>query len=351
MAACSTPNRVGDETDDFDVVGGVTYSNPVLNQNFADPTVTVAPDGSFYVYGTQTMIEGRSYNIQVARSTDLVDWTWLGDAFPEGVEWAAKGRDYWAPHVLYDADEETYFMYFSAHNDAKKGKCLAVATSNDPLGPFESTGDPLLCGNGYINIDPMAFDDPVTGKRLLYWGSGGQPIRVQELTENRLAFLPGTQPVPVIFPGPDAGYRNLIEGAWVRYRDGFYYIFYSGDNCCGNRANYAVMVARASDPFGPFERRGETDSAGGSVILEANSTWNAPGHNSLVQDSNGDDWIFYHAIERVQPRLSTGIPGVYWSRRVLLMDRIRYIAGWPTISGRQPSSVAEVPVVAVSNPH
>ena len=49
-------------------------------------------------------------------------------------------------------------------------------------------GMPLLLGAGFEYIDPMAFDDPATGKRLLYWGSGFQPIKVQELSEDRLSF-------------------------------------------------------------------------------------------------------------------------------------------------------------------
>jgi arabinan endo-1,5-alpha-L-arabinosidase len=33
---------------------------------------------------------------------------------------------------------------------------------------------------GFEYIDPMVFDDPVSGKRLLYWGSGSSRS-VQEL--------------------------------------------------------------------------------------------------------------------------------------------------------------------------
>ena len=65
-----------------------------------------------------------------------------------------------------------YFLYYSGESDSKEGKCLGVAVSKSPIGPFVDNGEPLLCGSGFINIDPMAFDDPKTGKKLLYWGSG-----------------------------------------------------------------------------------------------------------------------------------------------------------------------------------
>lgn len=344
--ACSDGVVDDEGTDlDDDDLDERTYSNPVLNRDFPDPTVIEGPDGWYYAYATETMIDARPYNIQVARSQDLVHWTWEGDALPEGVEWAVQGRSYWAPHVLYDDERDTYFMYFSVHHDVREGKCLAVATSDEPLGPFEAEDEPLLCGEGFVEIDPMAFDDPESGKKLLYWGSGFEPIRVQELSDDRLRFKEGTEPVPVVYPGQDASYSNLLEGAWVIHRDTTYFLFYSGDNCCGDAANYAVMVARATDPFGPFERLGEADGTGHSVILEADATWLAPGHNSVVRDAEGNDWMFYHAILRVQPRRDTGIPGVQWDRRVMLADRIRYLSGWPRVDGRAPSDEAAKPVI------
>ncbi|HZF96504.1 MAG TPA: hypothetical protein VEZ20_16700, partial [Allosphingosinicella sp.] len=48
-----------------------TFENPVLDRDFPDPAVLRAADGFFYAYATQTAIDGRSINIQVARSRDL----------------------------------------------------------------------------------------------------------------------------------------------------------------------------------------------------------------------------------------------------------------------------------------
>jgi hypothetical protein len=103
---------------------------------------------------------------------------------------------------------------------------LAVATAHAASGPFVDAGKPLLCGEGIENIDPMAFDDPQTGKRLLYWGSGAKPIKVQELAPDRLGFLPGSIPTEIIFPDGRKEYRSLIEGAWVTFRNGTYYLFF-----------------------------------------------------------------------------------------------------------------------------
>src|SRR3982750_3328494 len=96
-------------------------------------------------------------------------------------------------------------MYFSAKpngSDERHGLCLAIATASAPAGPFVDMGHPLQCGEGFINIDPMAFDDPATGKRLLYWGSGFKPLKVQELARGGLAFAPGSAPKDLVWPNP-----------------------------------------------------------------------------------------------------------------------------------------------------
>ena len=84
---------------------------------------------------------------------------------------------------------------------------------------------------------------PATGKHLLYWGSGFAPIKVQELGPDRMSFAPRSKPTELVGPNPvkDA-FPVLVEGSWVIRHGGWYYLFYSGDNCCGPKANYAVMV-------------------------------------------------------------------------------------------------------------
>ena len=309
--------------------GGPTYTNPVLARDFADPAVLRAPDGWFFAYATQTP-HGRMLNIQVARSRDLVQWQHLGDALPDKPRWAANKQNFWAPHVIYDAQQEKYFMYYSAEPDNARGKCLAVAVARAAAGPFVDSGEPLLCGKGHEHIDPMAFDDPQSGRRLLYWGSGFWPIRVQELAADRLRFAPGTAPTPLVFPDKQKEYRELIEGAWVTRREGFYYLFYSGDRCCERRPRYAVMVARARSPLGPFEEYPH-------AILRNNGFWIAPGHNSVVTDDAGDDWILYHAIDAEGDHLEEKAAEAWRSARVMLLDRLVYHDGWPRVAGDQPS--------------
>jgi arabinan endo-1,5-alpha-L-arabinosidase len=309
-----------------------TYVNPVFDEDFPDPAVIHAPDGYYYAYATQTLRDGKWINVQVARSPDLVHWHHLGDAFPEKPDWAKHTQDFWAPFVLRDGDR--YLMYYSATHDAchdpERGHCLAVASSASPAGPFVDMGMPLLLGVGFEYIDPMVFIDPKSGKWLLYWGSGFQPIRVQELGLDRMSFAPASEPTSIIWPNSVKGaFPRLVEAAWVIHHDDYYFIFYSGDNCCGPDAEYGVMVARSKSPTGPFESLEQARGVPHSLMLFKSEHWLAPGHNSIVTDKAGQQWIVYHAIDVKRPRQRQ--EDEINSRRILLIDRIEWRDGWPYV--------------------
>ena len=275
--------------------GAQHYSNPILNRDFADPTVIRTANGKYYAYATQ----GSGQSIQVASSNDLLHWKTAGDALPQKPVWADKTSSFWASHVLYDAGLKKYVLFFSsATNDTAIGKCIGVAFADLPTGPFIDKGSPLICGEGFINIDPMAMIDPETGNRLLFWDSGFQPIKVQELTSDWKDFKQGSGAINLVAPGKVKEFIILLEGALVDIHDAKYYLYYFGDNCCGEKAYYAVMVARDDYAMGPYTRMGETKGTGSSVILELDWAWLAPGHNSIVADCKGNKWIIYHAIDR-----------------------------------------------------
>ncbi len=309
------------------------YLNPVFAQNFADPTPVKAADGRYYAYATNTNIDGKLAHIQVAWSENLINWKLLGDAMPDKPNWANKY--FWAPHVLYHPQRNLYYLYYSGEND-DDGKCIGIAISKHPEGPFEDIGAPLICGEGFINIDPMVFRDPVTSKYYMYWGSGFDAIKVQELDDNLIKFKEGTVPFSLIQPienDDPANYQRLVEGVWVIFRNGYYYLFYSGDNCCGPEAHYAVMIARSKSATGPFETKASITGTGNSVILGRSEAWNAPGHNAIITDEAGQDWIVYHAIDASQNS----------EDRVMLIDEIEYIKGWPSVLGKVPSSAPMSP--------
>src|SRR4051794_11288195 len=83
-----------------------TYTNPVSKtfaDTFADPTVIRGQDGYWYAYATSDPLrsgEGTPHRVPTARSADLVDWTFVGDALTgAAAPYVAAGASYWAPDV------------------------------------------------------------------------------------------------------------------------------------------------------------------------------------------------------------------------------------------------------------
>ncbi len=296
-------------------------SEAVIKSDFPDPTVIIA-DGKYYAYATNSSYNGKPVNIQVAVSDDLKAWKIIGDALPQKPSWGYK--DFWAPHVLYDSYLKKYVLFYSAETVAEEeGKALGIAFSDKPQGPFVDKGMPLLAGPGFREIDPFAITDR-SGKNYLVWGSDFQPLKIQEMNKSWTAFQKGSSPTPLIFPGREKEYTNLLEGAWIDYHKGYYYLYYSGDNCCGNDARYAVLVARAKKLTGPYKTLGEYYKTGKSVVLEKNANIIAPGHNSVIKDKAGRKWIAYHAIP--QSAFNNKSYG-----RHFYLSKIIYRKGWPVV--------------------
>ena len=228
-----------------------TYVNPVLDADFPDPAVILAPDGFYYAYATQTLRDGEWINIQVARSADLVHWQHLGDALPDKPAWARETQDFWAPYVLHDGDR--YLMYYSATPDVchepERGHCLAVATSHVAGRAVRRHGHAAAARHGLRIYRPdgvrrsrHAASTFSTGARA----SSRSRCRSWAPTgcRSRRAASRSTSSGPIRSKG---AFPRLVEAAWVIRHDDFYYLFYSGDNCCGPDAEYGVMVARSRE--------------------------------------------------------------------------------------------------------
>lgn len=311
------------------------YENPILNRDFADPSIIRADDGWFYAYGTRSYEAGNLTNIQCARSKNLIQWEYLPDALPKKPTWASKTREFWAPFCLHL--NQKYLLYFSTELDDGSGMGIGIAVSSTPAGPFVDVGTPLLHGESFTTIDPMVFFDPVSRKNYLYWGSGHAPINVAVMADDCLS-LRGF-PQAIFKPSTSYQYEALIEGAYVIFHDEWYYLFYSGDNVW-EKGRYALMVARSKYPIGPFERLAEATGKADSVILKSNERWDSPGQNSIIIDDMDEIWTVYHAVD-MSHRLNDGTSTL---RRVMLIDKLIFENGWPKIKNYSPSLSAAAPI-------
>lgn len=309
-----------------------SYTNPVMAGDFPDPSVIRV--GQDY-WATATTSEWAP-EFPIMHSRDLVNWEIVGAVFQKHPDWSTGS--YWAPELSFYRGR--FYIYYAAR---KKGGplCVAVATANRVQGPYTDHG-PLVCQEvGSIDGFPVTDEQ---GRPYLLWKEDGNsvskptPIWAQPLSAD------GTKLVgerKELFHNDQAWekhaslpYGDLVEGPAVVRRDGWFYIFYSGNFCCARECNYMLGVARSRKLLGPWEKNPA------NPIMRGNETWKCPGHGTVVTDQRGRDFLLYHAYKADD--------FVYVGRQALL-DEIRWGAnGWPTINeGRGPSRNAASPFGAV----
>ena len=335
------------------------YTNPVSRgfaDTFADPALIRGKDGLWYAYGTSDPLrqgEGALHLVPMARSRDLVHWRYAGDAFEEdnAPGWMAA-PEIRAPDIRYANGR--YLLYYvvtdTTVSDADFDSAIGVATAPAPTGPWTDSGAPLIAPrpgksdepHDYLStFDPSLFTDS-DGTRYLYYGSYHGGIFVIELSDDGLRRV--GKPTMVAT-------ENRYEGAYVVRHGRFYYLFASSGDCCtGPTAGYTVFVGRAKSPMGPFEDRNgiplTASRVGGTIVVAPNGNkWIGTGHNSVVTDLAGRDWLAYHAISRSDPFLDQAY-GI--NERPMLIDRLDWIEGWPVVRGGRWASQRPQPPPAAT---
>ena len=322
------------------------YVNPVSTPgapSFPDPSVIHGKDGAWYAFGTSDpILKGGAYpQIPILRSTDLVRWKLIGQVFPGArPSWVTATAGLWAPDIRF-IDGHYVLYYVATDTVALAGStdsAIGVATAPTPAGPWTDSGGPLVAprpGNGsYLGtIDPAGFTD-TQGRHWLYWSSFNGGGFVTRLSADGLRTVGAPKQILI---------DNRYEGIYVVSHGGWYYAFASSSNCCaGPVTGYAVFAGRSRQPDGPFvDRAGvslDTSRVGGTeVIAPSGNRWIGTGHNAVITDDAGQDWFVYHAIPRDAPYLQPGI-----SRRPMLIDRLDWIGGWPTVrAGRGASDTPQ----------
>ena len=338
------------------------YDNPLeivipgggLVESCADPDIIRGQqpgDTFWYMFCTTDPLNGadRDANgnlifhfIPMLRSADLVNWTYVGDAFAARPGWVADDAGLWAPEVAYFNDQ--YYLYYTASwtDLPGGGSAIGVATSDSPLGPWVDSGAPA--------VEPHApaccpfdkrwtFDaDVITweGQRYIYYGSYFDGISVLTLSADGLTSDPASQAQVTI--------ANRYEGAHVVEHDGYLYLLASATDCCrGPLTGYSVFAGRSTSPTGPFvDREGNALLAGrvgGTPVISMNGNrWVGTGHNAVFVDMAGQYWTVYHAIDRFDPYFAGTLN---FTKRPVLLDPIDWVDGWPTVRGGEWASDRE----------
>lgn len=303
-----------------------TYTNPVINNDAPDPTVIRAKDGTFYAYSTM-----RHGNVPVYKSSDMVNWEFVGGAFRKGeVPKFVPRAGIWAPDINYI--EGKYVLYFSMSTwGGEWAAGIGRAVADSPEGPFTNTK--FLFDSKQIgvqnSIDPVIYQEG--GRKYLIWGSF-RGIYLTELTDDGLELVDAKNLLKI------AG--TAYEGTYIHKRKGYYYLFASVGTCCeGLKSTYQTVVGRSKSLFGPYvdkQGRKMLDNHH-EVLLSGDNQVKGSGHDSqILTDDKGQDWIFYHGFDVNEAKAG----------RKMYLDQVNWDKdGWPTIGNGYPAKQGTVPSI------
>lgn len=353
------------------VTGG--SHNHVGWNNDSSPSM---PYISEVVNGETVFEKAKSLEAQCYRSKDLSYWE-LAGALPLGFSLAFRERDWeaydsetiWAPEVIYNAQEELYYMFYtipaklraegsvSSSSRLYDRHYIGIATSSTPVGPFlpvehtETLSDNSTQYTPCINFREaydLDFDTPVIdvnpfidedGTLYLYFKGEGAYWQSKlsifgmkminwttpDYDSLTLVAAPSVKTVScgkgkdaVLATNVQLGERfndsALLEAPFMMKHNGKYYLTYSANGYTDQ--GYSVWQAISDSPLGIYEKV-STDV--GNPVLSGSQLQHVKGtgHHSIVQ--KGDEmYIVYHAHCNTVSA-SSGVV------RVLMSDRISFV--------------------------
>ena len=288
-----------------------------------DPVIIKA-EGKYYRFITGP-------GIPIGCSPDLISWTECGRVFnqlPVSVyKSVPKVQDLWAPDIAFFNGK--YHLYYAASSFGSNHSAIALAT-NDTLDSLSKSYKWVDEGvviesrenNTYNAIDPNFVLDQ-EGKAWLSFGSFWTGIKLIELDPASGKPIANSQLFALAQRNSTA-----IEAPFIVFRDGFYYLFVSFDQCCkGVDSTYNIRVGRSKTITGPYtDRDGKPMlDGGGTLLLQGKKEWRGPGHNAVLIEG-GTYWLVYHAYDVK----SNGVPLLHIEQ--LSWDE----AGWPQAPSMTP---------------
>lgn len=324
--------------------------------NVHDPSCCKLGD-YYYMYSTDAIFgenrkeakeKGISMGyIQMRRSKDLVNWEFLGWAFPEipneAVQWVkehANGQgatNIWAPYIIPYKDK--YRLYYCVSAFGRKTSYIGLAESASPEGPWIQIGDVVKTDNSTAMnaIDPSVIVDDSTGKWWMHYGSffGGlycvelNPATGRAMNEGDKGHLIARR----------ANYwKDNLEAPEIIYNPNLkkYYLFTSYDPLM---TTYNIRVSRSDSPEGPFDDftgKAVKDTTNNYPILTApyrfenHPGWAGTAHCGVFRADDGQYFMVH------QGRLSP--------HNQLMVLHVRQLFftedGWPVVSPERYAGTA-----------
>lgn len=264
------------------------YLNPIVAGYYPDPSVTRVGNDYYLVNSSFAHYPG----LPIFHSTDLVNWTQIGNAIDRPGQLDFSGRAIseavFAPDISYH--DGTFYIV----NTCVQCRGNFVITAKNPAGPWS---DPIWLP--FEGIDPSIYWE---GDRAYIVNNrapaepprydGHRAIWVQEY-DWRAGKMVG-ESTQLINGGVDLSKKPVwIEGPHIFKKDGWYYLTAAEG---GTSVNHSQVVFRSKALRGPF-----VPFAGNPILTQRNLDPNRPhpisaaGHAELIQTQNGDWWATFLA--------------------------------------------------------
>lgn len=338
--------------DNYSNIASQSYSYLWGPYNLHDPTI-IKHGGSYYIFSTDVAYgPNGDCGIMWRKSTDLVNWTFLGWVF-DGVppkalafmEANQPGYDQlaiWAPFI--HKVNSTYRLYYSVPgNNGLKLACIALATSTSPEGPWNDEGVVISClpADDYNAIDPSVVVDKDNGKHWMCYGSYSSGLYLVELDPvTGLLKTPGDKGKLI---AKRTNIHDAIEGGELLYNPELdkYYLFVSYDWL---EDNYNVRVGRADSPEGPYyDINGNDMAAAGDNFpmitaryrFDNHSGWQGFGHNGVLYENGKYFYVSQARLGADKYCMDLHIRRMVWSE-----------TQWPTISPERYVNVPQTTILS-----
>ena len=275
--------------------------------NVHDPVV-IKQDDIYYLFST-------GIGIPIRKSTDFHKWGIArgGSVFrkmpEEASAYVPDADSIWAPDISYYNDR--YHVYYSVSTFGSSRSAIGLVT-NKTLHPdddeFEWVDHGIVVKSGYSSnynaIDANLILD-TDGEPWLVFGSHWSGIKMIKLDYE--TGMRSEDDDTLYSVASRAVHPRAVEAPFMIYREPYYYLFVSFDQCCnGIHSTYNVRVGRSETITGPFVDRDGVDMMedGGTQVTYADKRYRGPGHCAIYREDD-QDYMFYHAYDAVQGGVPT----------------------------------------------
>lgn len=343
-------------SDDYSGISSMENWEKWGTYNVHDPSCRKVGD-HYYMYSTDAIYRENRREakdkgvplgfIQIRRSKDLINWDFVGWAFPEipheAVDWVRSNTggqgatNIWAPYMV-DCGNGTFRLYYCVSAFGKNTSYIGMAEAKTPEGPWENKGAVVKTDTSSpMNaIDPSVITDN-NGNQWMHYGSYFGGLYCVQLDPSTGFTVKKDDQGHLVARRANWRKDNLEAPEIIHHKgNGKYYLFQSYEPLM---TTYNVRVARsdrAEGPFTDFHGNIVSDTTNNFPILTApycfdnHPGWMGTAHCGVFNDGEGNYFMVHQ--------------GRYTKDSGLMVLHLRQLfmtpSGWPAVSPERYAGVA-----------